>query len=179
MGKVAGAEVRDRKCWKHLLPSPSTPLPRSSSHPTGEGSPAPSLQSYFGQSPSGIPTLQRGNLQRAWLWAVTGGMVGITDGKNRLDIFCRLAHTQDKIKHPALSLGKGQKQKMLSDLYLGQDFFVSKIQMVPWCLKAYCQLCTWDDEEYLVSPYKVLALGTRLPTPPPALPLFPLCSTLK
>lgn len=119
MGKVTGAEVRGRKCWKQLLLSPSTPLHRSSSHPTGEGSPAPSLQSCFGQSPLGIPTLQRGNLQRAWLWALTGGMVGITDGKNRLERFCRLAPTQDKIKHPDLSLGKGQKQKMLSDLYLG------------------------------------------------------------
>lgn len=81
IGKVTGAEVRDRKCWKHLLLSPSTPLRKSSSHLTGKGGPAPSLQSCFGQSPSGIPTLQRGNLRRAWLRAATGGgMVGITDG---------------------------------------------------------------------------------------------------
>lgn len=171
--------MRDRKCWKHLLLSPSTPLHWSSSHPTGEGSPTPSLQSCFGQSPSGIPTLQRGNLQRARLWAATGGMVGITGGSNRLDRFCRLAHTQDKLKHPAFSPGKGQKQKMPSDLYLGQDCFVSKLQIIPQCLKEYCQLCTWNDEEYLVSLYKLPALGTRLPTPPPALPLFPLCSSLK
>lgn len=34
-------------------------------------------------------------------------MVRIPDGTNRLDRFCKLAHPQDKIKHPALSLSPG------------------------------------------------------------------------